>query len=85
LHPAIHPAVAQAASHFFRERCHVPSMQSKLPQREHFQLSRLFRYCGAIGRPPDGNGGRRNVAETGPCAGYSGFGFFSPGHLPVVR
>jgi hypothetical protein len=58
----------------------MPSMHSNLPQREHLDRSRLFRYRAALVRPPESN--REAKWAT---LDYSGFGFFSPGHLPVVR
>jgi hypothetical protein len=66
VHPAINPAVAEQASHFVRDHCHMPSMHSKWPQREHFGTNWTFALVDVHRR-------------------YSGFGFFSPGHLPVVR
>ena len=66
VHPAINPAFAEQASHFVRDRYHMPSMHSKLRQREHF----------APNRP---------LALPSLPRLHSGFGFFSPGHLPVVR
>jgi hypothetical protein len=57
-------------------------MQLKLRQREQFRRSRLFRYRSALAPTPYKEPSGRNGAAV---PRYSGFGFFSPGHLPVVR